>query len=107
MPMVYWHLMPKSTRLFLLIPIVPTSIYILSLLFYPNRDVLILWRREFNVPLDAILPLIICVVTYCGIVILFARHVKPDQTLSRAQRAGLIGLAVVGGLAIQLAVTRV
>ena len=53
--------MPKATRWFLLIPAIPTTIYVLNLLFYPNRDLLILWRREFNVPLDAILPLILFV----------------------------------------------
>jgi hypothetical protein len=99
--------MLKSKRLFLLIPIIPTSIYVLSLLFYPNRDVLILWRREFDVPLAAILPLIVSVILYCAISLFFIRRVRGEQPLSRAQHLALIAIAIIGGLAIQLAVTRV
>ncbi|MCL4506005.1 MAG: glycosyltransferase family 39 protein [Chloroflexi bacterium] len=99
--------MRKSSLLFLLVPIVPTSIYVLSLLFYPERDLLILWHREFNVPLEAILPLILCLVIYGLACLWLARGVQADKPLTRPQRASLIGLAVVGGLAIQFAVTRV
>lgn len=105
--MVYCLAMSKSSRLFLLIPLIPTVIYVLFLLFYPNRDVLILWRREFNAPLDALLPLIVSVLVYTVLALLLARRVKADQPLSRAQRSGLIALAIVGGLAIQWSVTRV
>jgi hypothetical protein len=99
--------MSKSSRFFLLIPLIPTVIYVLSLLFYPNRDVLILWRREFNAPLEALLPLIISVLVYVVLALLLARRVKADQPLSRAQRGALIVLSIVGGLAIQWSVTRV
>ena len=99
--------MPKATRWFLLIPTIPTTIYVLYLLFYPNRDLLILWRREFNVPLDAILPLILCVFAYAICGWLLVRRVKSDDGLTQSQRAGLIAVAIVGGLAIQWSVTRV
>jgi hypothetical protein len=99
--------MSKSSRFFLLIPLIPTVIYVLSLLFYPNRDVLILWRREFNAPLEALLPLILSVLVYVVLALLLARRVKADQPLSRAQRGALIVLSIVGGLAIQWSVTRV
>jgi hypothetical protein len=98
--------MSKWTRLFLLIPLIPTAIYVLSLLFYPNRDLLILWSREFNVPFEAIAPLVVTVAAYCTLAVLFARRVQSDQGLSRTQRLGLIGLVIAGGLAIQLSVTR-
>ncbi|HEY3340943.1 MAG TPA: glycosyltransferase family 39 protein, partial [Anaerolineae bacterium] len=99
--------MSRSSRYFLLIPLIPTAIYVLFLLFYPNRDVLILWRREFNAPLDALLPLFISVSVYAVLALLLVRRVRADQPLSRAQRSGLIALSIVGGLAIQWSATRV
>jgi hypothetical protein len=99
--------MPKATRWFLLIPIIPTIIYVLNLLFYPKRDLLILWRREFNVPLDALLPLVICVAVYAVCGWLLVRRVKRDDSLTKAQRGALAALAIIGGLAIQWSVTRV
>jgi hypothetical protein len=99
--------MSKSSRLFLLIPIVPTVIYVLNLLFYPNRDLLILWRREFNTPLSALLPLIISVLLYTLLALFLALRVRSDASLSRRQRLALIALAIVGSLAIQWSVTRV
>lgn len=48
-------------------------------------------------------------VVYCALALLLARRIRADQTELPAftQRLGLIALAVIGGLAIQLAVTRV
>ncbi len=105
--MVYCRAMRKSSLAFLLVPIIPTSIYVLSLLFYPRRDLLILWRREFNIPLDAILPLIAVAAIYCVLGFWLIQRVKADRPLLRIHHIGLIGLGVVGGLAIQIAVIRV
>ena len=105
--LVYCPAMSKSSRLFLLIPAIPTVIYVLFLLFYPRRDVLILWRREFNAPLSALLPLIIGVMVYSVLALLLIRRVRQDQPLNTRGRLGLIALSIIGGLAIQWAVTRV
>ncbi len=99
--------MPRPNRWFLFIPVIPTIIYVLNLLFYPSRDGLILWRREFDVSLDAILPLIVCVSLYSAVSWLLIRRIKPDGGLTRMQRIELITLVVLGSLAIQWSVTRV
>lgn len=99
--------MRRSSWLFLTLPLLATAIYVLSLLFYPERDVLILWRREFDASLAALLPLFVSVVVYCALAMLLVWRVSDSKPLTQAQRWGLVGLVIVGGLAIQLAVTRV
>ncbi len=91
-----------SKRLiFLLIAGVPTMVFIAFLLFYPQRDLLILWPREAPT-LDAVIPLVIGVVAYCAL----ALWILADRTHGRWRAIGLVGLATVGALVVQIAVTR-
>lgn len=87
--------------IFLLIAGLPTLVFIGFLLFYPQRDILILWAREAPV-LDAVIPLVVGVVGYCAL----ALWILADRTQARWRTIGLVGLATVGALVVQIVVTR-
>jgi hypothetical protein len=93
--------MSKRSIAFLLIAGLPTLVFVGSLLFYPQRDLLILWPREAPA-LGAVIPLVVGVVGYCAL----ALWILADGTRARWRAIGLIGLATVGALAVQIVVTR-
>jgi Dolichyl-phosphate-mannose-protein mannosyltransferase len=80
---------------------VPTLIYVGMLLFYPSRDLLILWPRMYDAAPLAVAALITLMALYTGLGLMWVRRVG-DQP-GRAAVAALSGLVVVGGLALQLA----
>jgi hypothetical protein len=91
----------SKKSVFLLIAGVPTLVFIAFLLFYPQRDLLILWARE-TPALDAVIPLLIGVVAYCAL----ALWILAERTPVRWRTIGLVGLATVGALVVQIIVTR-
>lgn len=97
--------MSRRSILFLLIAGAPTLVFIGFLLFYPTRDLLILWPRE-SATIEAVLPLVICVIAYCVAALWILRPGAPAATRGRWRSIGLVALASVGALAIQITVTR-
>ena len=89
--------MNRRTLWLILLVAVPTLIYVGMLLFYPNRDLLILWPRDFGVPLTTVLLIALATILYA---LLAWRIVQAEKI----NRAALIALVVLGGLALQLAV---
>ncbi len=91
----------SKKSVFLLIAGAPTLVFIAFLLFYPQRDLLILWAREVPA-LEAVIPLVIGVVAYCAL----ALWILAERTPARWRAIGLVGLATVGALVVQIVVTR-
>ena len=100
-----------SRRAILLVSIaaMPTLIYVGMLLFYPQRDLLILWKRDFGVSPVAVLLIAAVVGCYCAIAGLIL-HQAADPARSgglswRRSKWAALGLVVIGGLLLQLAIT--
>jgi hypothetical protein len=89
--------MNRRTLSLILLVAVPTLIYVGMLLFYPNRDLLILWPRDFGVPLTTVVLIALASLIYS---LLAWRIVQAEKI----NRVALIALVIVGGLALQLAV---
>ncbi|MCS6849411.1 MAG: hypothetical protein RMN52_17055, partial [Anaerolineae bacterium] len=81
----------------------PTLLYVGMLLFYPRRDVLILWERDFGVS-PAIALAIGATAALYAVLLWRLLHEAPAQ-LSPAHKRALVALFIAGGLALQLFVT--
>jgi hypothetical protein len=93
----------RSSLLLVLLCAAPTLLYVGMLLFYPNRDLLILWKRDFGVSPLAIVFIVASVIGYCIAAWAALRHI--GETITRRQKWALFGLAVLGGLLLQIAIT--
>jgi hypothetical protein len=93
----------RSSLLLILLCAAPTLLYVGMLLFYPNRDLLILWKRDFGVSPLAVAFVAASVIGYCIAAWAVLRHI--GETITRRQKWALLGLAVLGGLLLQLAIT--
>ncbi len=81
----------------------PTLIYVGMLLRYPHRDVLILWKRDFDVPLWVVGSIALTTLMYLALAWqLLERAAFP---LSRARKWALAALIVAGSLVLQWLVT--
>ncbi len=89
--------MNRRTLSLILLVAVPTLLYVGMLLFYPNRDLLILWPRDFSVPLTTVALIALATILYA---VLAWRIVQAEKI----NRAALITLVILGGLVLQLAV---
>jgi hypothetical protein len=89
--------MNRRTLSLILLVAVPTLIYVGMLLFYPNRDLLILWPRDFGVPITTVLLIALATLAYA---FLAWRIVQAEKI----NRVALIAMVIIGGLALQLAV---
>ena len=101
-PTLQKRLKPASL---LLIPIIPTLVYVLALVFYPNRDWLILWPRDFGAPLSTVLIVAGAVLLYLLIALAFWRHVRTTSKLTRRDKLLLLAVFVLGGLMLQVVAT--
>ena len=89
----------------LLIPILPALLYTLVLVFYPNRDGLILWPRDFNVPAATVLIVAGVVMLYALMAFAVWMRLHRWVQLSRRDKLLLIGVFVLGGLALPVVAT--
>jgi len=78
-----------------------TLIYVAALRFYPSRDVLILWERDFNAPGWLITALFLALGSYAGGLWLLLRR----STEGEAPLTKIVALFIGGGLLIQLLAT--
>ena len=81
-----------------------TLIYVAALLFYPHRDVLILWERNFSAPRGLLLALGLALAGYTGGL---WRLLHPTLDNSKRQTLGHFALFIAGGLTIQLLATAI
>ncbi len=81
----------------------PTLLYIGMLLWYPHRDLLILWKRDFGVAPAVVVAIALTTGTYLTLAWLLLER-SPGH-LSRPQRWALAGLVLAGSLALQWFVT--
>jgi len=75
---------------------VPTLIFVGAVLFYPNRDWLILWPRAYDTPLPTILFVVGGVALYAALALYIAAQDKPKLALL---------WAIIGGLGLQVLLT--
>lgn len=87
----------------LLACILPTLVYVGMLLFYPYRGGLILWERDFSVPVGIVLGIFFSAGAHASLLWLLLRHA--GKTLERWRKRGVFALFILGGLVLQLAVT--
>ena len=78
--------------------VLPALIYIAALLFYPNRDWLILWPRTFDVPLPTVLIVSACVLSYAAGALWLGQR-------SRISWGAVMAFVIGGGLLLQVALT--
>ena len=78
--------------------VLPALIYIAALLFYPNRDWLILWPRAFDVPLPTVLIVSVCVLSYAAGALWLGQR-------SRISWGAVMAFVIVGGLLLQVVLT--
>ena len=78
--------------------VLPALIYIAALLFYPNRDWLILWPRTFDVPLPTVLIVSACVLSYAAGALWLGQR-------SRISWGAVMAFVIVGGLLFSLVLT--
>jgi len=96
-----------SRRAILLVPIaaVPTLVYVGMLLFYPQRDLLILWKRDFGVSPAVVLLIAAVVSGYCATAWLILNRAADGGLGWRQTKRAAAGLVVIGGLLLQLVIT--
>jgi hypothetical protein len=79
-----------------------TFIYVAALCFYPSRDVLILWERDFSAPAWLVVALFVTLGSYAGGLWLLLRSTEGAAPLGK-----LVALFISGGLLIQLLATAI
>ena len=89
----------------LLIPTIPTLVFVLALVFYPNRDGLILWPRDFGVPLRTVLIVAGAVFLYLLVALALWLRLREKQHLSGRDKFALVAVFVIGGLVLQVVAT--
>lgn len=93
----------RSSLLLVLLVAAPTLLYVGMLLFYPNRDLLILWKRDFGVSPLAVAFIAASVIGYCAAAWVILSRI--GETITRRQKGMLAALVIVGGLWLQIAIT--
>jgi hypothetical protein len=100
---------PRRTLALVLLAIVPTLLYVGMLLLYPSRDLLILWKRDFGVAPASVAGIVVAVIGYCTLAGLLLRRAGEGRALEgpdwRRTKWATFGLVVIGGLALQIALT--
>ncbi|MCS7087087.1 MAG: hypothetical protein NZL91_00070 [Thermoflexales bacterium] len=81
----------------------PTLAYVGMLLFYPNRDVLVLWERDFSTPPLFALAIGGVAALYAFLLWWLLRNASP--VLSPARKYGMAVLFLIGSAALQVLVT--
>jgi hypothetical protein len=100
-------MLKSASRSALVAAVSLTLVYVAALCFYPQRDVLILWERDFSAPRVLLAALCLALAGYAALLWLLLRPAPADVSLSNAQKTGLLALFVTGGLLIQLLATAI